>query len=69
MNNKKRSCWNCKYQDLKNDTFLGKCTWFPKHNKGKEKKFLLILFIKDVVILNQNNYTINLQFNIVFPFS
>ena len=38
MDDEKKSCWNCKYQDLRNDTLLGKCNWFPKHNKGSAKE-------------------------------
>lgn len=28
---KKKSCWECKYNDLNNNTFLGKCLWFKEH--------------------------------------
>jgi hypothetical protein len=33
---KETSCWECKYNDLKNDSFLGKCLWFEEH--GREIK-------------------------------
>lgn len=32
-----KSCWNCDYQQIGGDTFLGKCTWFSKHNHEKDK--------------------------------
>lgn len=32
-----RSCWNCGYQQIAGDTFLGKCTWFSKHKQEKDK--------------------------------
>jgi hypothetical protein len=32
-----KSCWNCKYQDLNNDSFLGKCKWFPIHRNEPAK--------------------------------
>jgi hypothetical protein len=32
-----KSCWQCGYQHLANETFLGKCTWFSKNKKGKDK--------------------------------
>ena len=34
---KDKSCWNCKYQDVTTPVFLGTCTWFSKHKKGKDK--------------------------------
>lgn len=34
-----KSCWSCAYQDVsRRDTFLGVCTWFSQHNKGKDKE-------------------------------
>jgi hypothetical protein len=33
-----RSCWNCVYQQIAGDTFLGKCTWFSKHKREKDKE-------------------------------
>lgn len=33
----KRSCWDCNYQQIAGDTFLGKCTWFSKHKQEKDK--------------------------------
>ena len=32
-----KSCWNCKFHNLGNDTLLGKCKWFVKNGKGEEK--------------------------------
>lgn len=32
-----KSCWNCGYQQIGCDTFLGKCTWFSKHNHERDK--------------------------------
>jgi hypothetical protein len=32
-----QSCWVCRYQDLEGETFLGRCTWFPRHDKGPAK--------------------------------
>lgn len=32
-----KSCWDCGYQQLANETFLGRCTWFSKHKKEKDK--------------------------------
>jgi hypothetical protein len=32
------SCWNCTYQQIAGDTFLGKCTWFSKHKQEKDKE-------------------------------
>jgi hypothetical protein len=26
-----KSCWDCNYQQIGGETFLGKCTWFSKH--------------------------------------
>jgi hypothetical protein len=34
----KKSCWDCGYQQIAGDTFLGKCTWFSKHNRGQDKE-------------------------------
>ena len=28
----KKSCWECRYQDLKGITFLGRCLRFKEHN-------------------------------------
>lgn len=36
--NHQASCWNCKYNDLSGITFFGRCTWFQKHGKGKNKE-------------------------------
>ena len=33
-----KSCWNCKYQDLHNDTFLGLCLWFKIHKREEPKE-------------------------------
>jgi len=33
-----RSCWVCNYQQIGGDTFLGKCTWFSKHKREKDKE-------------------------------
>lgn len=33
-----RCCWLCRYQDLDGETFLGRCTWFPRHGKGPPKE-------------------------------
>lgn len=33
----KESCWDCNYQQIAGDTFLGKCTWFSKHKREKDK--------------------------------
>jgi hypothetical protein len=40
MENSKKgtSCWNCKFNDLSGNTFLGICTWFAKHEKGQNKE-------------------------------
>lgn len=35
---KEKTCWNCNYQQLAGDTFLGKCSWFTKHKGGKAKE-------------------------------
>ena len=32
-----KSCWDCSYQQIANDTFLGKCTWFSKQKREKDK--------------------------------
>lgn len=31
------NCWGCNYQQIAGDTFLGKCTWFSKHKREKDK--------------------------------
>ena len=28
------NCWDCSYQQIGGDIFLGKCTWFSKHKQG-----------------------------------
>jgi hypothetical protein len=33
-----KSCWDCAYQQIAGDTFLGKCTWFSKHKREKDKE-------------------------------
>jgi len=33
-----RNCWSCTYQLIAGDTFLGKCTWFSKHKREKDKE-------------------------------
>lgn len=33
-----KSCWDCSYQQIAGDTFLGKCTWFSKHKREKDKE-------------------------------
>jgi len=33
-----KSCWDCGYQQIGGDTFLGKCTWFSKHKREKDKE-------------------------------
>jgi hypothetical protein len=33
-----RSCWSCIYQQIAGDTFLGKCTWFSKHKRERDKE-------------------------------
>lgn len=33
-----RSCWDCAHQQIAGDTFLGKCTWFSKHKREKDKE-------------------------------
>jgi len=37
--NFKKNCWDCKYQRIAGDTFLGICTWFSRHGK-KDKEIL-----------------------------
>ena len=32
-----KSCWDCSYQQIAGDSFLGKCTWFSKHKREKDK--------------------------------
>lgn len=36
----KNNCWNCKFQNLANDTFLGLCTWFKIHKNQQPKEIL-----------------------------
>jgi hypothetical protein len=31
------NCWDCTYQQIGGETFLGKCTWFSKHKREKDK--------------------------------
>lgn len=33
-----KSCWDCPYQQIAGDTFLGKCMWFSKHKREKDKE-------------------------------
>ena len=33
-----KNCWDCSYQQIGGDTFLGKCTWFSKHKQGADKE-------------------------------
>jgi len=35
-----KSCWNCKYQSIGGNTFLGICTWFSQHGKQQDKEIL-----------------------------
>lgn len=35
--NPKISCWDCKYNDSSGIAFFGRCTWFERHGKGKNK--------------------------------
>jgi len=32
-----KNCWNCKYQNLNNDTLLGLCMWFQIHKNHQPK--------------------------------
>jgi hypothetical protein len=32
-----KNCWDCSYQQIAGDTFLGKCTWFSKHKQEQNK--------------------------------
>jgi len=32
------NCWECIYNNLAGDSFLGVCTWFSKHQKGPNKE-------------------------------
>jgi len=32
-----KNCRDCSYRQLANEKFLGRCTWFPKHKKEKDK--------------------------------
>ncbi len=34
---RRTSCWDCIYQQIGGDTFLGKCTWFSKHKQEPDK--------------------------------
>ena len=40
MENNKNNCWNCKYHNLANDTFLGLCMWFKIHKNQQPKEIL-----------------------------
>ena len=33
-----KSCWDCIYQQIAGETFLGTCTWFSKHKAQKNKE-------------------------------
>ena len=33
-----KNCWDCSYQQIAGETFLGKCTWFSKHRQGMDKE-------------------------------
>ena len=33
-----KNCWDCNYQQIGGDTFLGKCTWFSKNKQGQDKE-------------------------------
>jgi len=33
-----KTCWNCKFQQIGGDTFLGICTWFELNGKGENKE-------------------------------
>ena len=35
--NENQNCWDCAYNDIQGNTFLGRCTWFSKHGKGENK--------------------------------
>ena len=43
--NIEKSCWDCKYQRIVGDTFLGICTWFS--TRGKENKQILPSVVDD----------------------
>ena len=32
------SCWNCDFQQIGGNTFLGICTWFQKNGHGENKE-------------------------------
>ena len=33
------NCWDCQFNNFfPQDTFLGICTWFEKHGKGRNKE-------------------------------
>lgn len=39
MEQGKKDCWSCAYQNiLLQTTLLGICTWFEKNNKGQSKE-------------------------------
>ena len=33
-----KNCWECVFNDLRGNAFLGTCTWFEKNSKGKNKE-------------------------------
>ena len=35
-----RNCWDCNYQKIGGDSFLGICTWFSKHRNMRDKEIL-----------------------------
>lgn len=34
----RKSCWDCSYQNITDNTFLGTCTWFSKNKSQKDKE-------------------------------
>ncbi len=38
IHSKTKSCWNCNYQQIGGDTFLGKCSWFSKYRQEPDKE-------------------------------
>ena len=38
MTDNDRSCWQCRYQNYTDSTFLGTCTWFKDNGKGENKE-------------------------------
>ncbi|MBE9536618.1 MAG: hypothetical protein IMF07_05500 [Proteobacteria bacterium] len=38
MADNERSCWQCRYQNYTDSTFLGTCTWFKENEKGDNKE-------------------------------